>query len=598
MKITNKFTQFLTSYGFKDKASLSILKRKRFARLKPIRKNERSYEAALLSIVRSWKVLFLREVEPKLRSLIASAQAARPRSDSEIILDSWTDDLAALMASFEVTLKGGLENTPKIESVARRTAEGVNKENMGQWQEAMKSIMGVPLFTSEPWLAGHLINFVSLNTNLVTKLQGDLKADIQSTIESGIAQGKRVETIRDEILGTKLERGVFNKVETRATLIARDQVNKLNGQLSELRQGEIGIEYYIWHTSIDERVRQSHKVMEGMMCRWDDSGVYSTDNGKTWQDRGGIGGVALHPGQDYQCRCWAEPYLVDLINSLIGEEGEEPAPLPLPIAPLPPPVVPLPLPPPPVVPFPSPIITYVRRGLPVAPFPVAPSLKKLYKEKIGQFFRIVEKDKEKRKALHILAKKLVAEFKAINYTIPVKFERINLLLADSKTLGRDTSADYTRSLKRIRILDQSSLQDAFSSLLHEYGHYIDDSLSTIRGTYFTSLKAYKDTGLNKAIKESNKHVRLTRSLEHRMKNPNFKIREASTKHLKYLLREEELFARSFNQVTLREIEEKAQAGASQILHQNVYQGWETTDDLASVKTAVNNFLKEKGLLIK
>lgn len=581
MKITNKFTQFLTSYGFKDKASLSILKRKRFARLKPIRKNERSYEAALLSIVRSWKVLFLREVEPKLRSLIASAQAARPRSDSEIILDSWTDDLAALMASFEVTLKGGLENTPKIESVARRTAEGVNKENMGQWQEAMKSIMGVPLFTSEPWLAGHLINFVSLNTNLVTKLQGDLKADIQSTIESGIAQGKRVETIRDEILGTKLERGVFNKVETRATLIARDQVNKLNGQLSELRQGEIGVEYYIWHTSIDERVRQSHKVMEGMMCRWDDSGVYSTDSGKTWQDRGGIGGVALHPGQDYQCRCWAEPYLVDIINSLIGEEGEEPAPLPPPIAP---PVALLPPIAPPIAPLP-----------PVAPS-VAPPLKKLYKEKIDQFFRIVEKDKWNRKALHILAKKLVAEFKTINYTIPVKFERINLLLADSKTLGRDVYADYTRSLKRIRILDQSSLRDAFSSLLHEYGHYLDDSLSTIRGTYFTSLKAYKDTGLNKAIKESNKHVRLTRSLEH--KKLNFSIKGGDTDHLKYLLREEELFARSFNQVTLREIEEKAQAGASRILHQNVYQGWKTTDDLASVKTAVNNFLKEKGLLIK
>jgi hypothetical protein len=89
---------------------------------------------------------------------------------------------------------------------------------------------------------------------------------------------------------------------------------------------------YIWETSGDERVRgtpkeeggiypnarPSHYAMDSLLCRWDDSSVYSEDGGRTWIDRP-PGAVLLHPGDDYQCRCTAIAYW----QELVGEADEQ-----------------------------------------------------------------------------------------------------------------------------------------------------------------------------------------------------------------------------------------------------------------------------------
>ena len=75
----------------------------------------------------------------------------------------------------------------------------------------------------------------------------------------------------------------------RARLIARDQNNKLVGQLSQMRQTAVGVEEYEWVTSADERVRPTHRAVSGEVFRWDSP-----------PDIG-------HPGEDIQCRCHASP---------------------------------------------------------------------------------------------------------------------------------------------------------------------------------------------------------------------------------------------------------------------------------------------------
>lgn len=49
--------------------------------------------------------------------------------------------------------------------------------------------------------------------------------------------------------------------------------------------------YYIWRTVGDDKVRDSHAEREGCIFSWDDA------------PEGG------HPGEDYNCRCIAEPYV-------------------------------------------------------------------------------------------------------------------------------------------------------------------------------------------------------------------------------------------------------------------------------------------------
>ncbi len=48
-------------------------------------------------------------------------------------------------------------------------------------------------------------------------------------------------------------------------------------------------ECYIWHTAKDDKVRPSHAAREGKIFCWDSP----PDDG--------------HPGEDFNCRCWAEP---------------------------------------------------------------------------------------------------------------------------------------------------------------------------------------------------------------------------------------------------------------------------------------------------
>lgn len=99
--------------------------------------------------------------------------------------------------------------------------------------------------------------------------------------------GDRWEGLRDALL----ERGGVS--ESRAELIARDQTLKLNGAIAKTYQEESGLTHYVWSTSLDERVRKEHKALEGKVIAW-----------HTPPEVG-------HPGQDYQCRCVALPYMDD-----------------------------------------------------------------------------------------------------------------------------------------------------------------------------------------------------------------------------------------------------------------------------------------------
>ena len=84
---------------------------------------------------------------------------------------------------------------------------------------------------------------------------------------------------------------------------------------------EIGLDMYVWSTAFDDRVRDSHALMEGLLCRWDDASVCSYDGGKTWVERP-AGAVELHPGQDIQCRCVGLSYYPELTAKVEGKPME------------------------------------------------------------------------------------------------------------------------------------------------------------------------------------------------------------------------------------------------------------------------------------
>lgn len=134
----------------------------------------------------------------------------------------------------------------------------------------------------------HIIDgFRDSNVRLITSVAEESLTRIRDILDMGARVEDLAKRIKDELGAT----------ESRAELIARDQTTKLSGQLNKVRQTEAGVEEYVWSTSKDERVRKSHRELDGEKFRWDDPPE--------------IEGERLHPGEDIQCRCVAVPVLTE-----------------------------------------------------------------------------------------------------------------------------------------------------------------------------------------------------------------------------------------------------------------------------------------------
>ncbi|MEE9374489.1 MAG: phage minor head protein [Saprospiraceae bacterium] len=262
---------------------------------------QRQYQRVLVNTVREWEQLAKDTIIIILPSIVNSANSLKNPIATDIItdnLDDWVSDVNDMMEQYDIALIG---LTPLLPRIIQQTGENVSNFNNAQWKKIIKHSLGIDYFNQEPWLNAHLEAFTTENVSLIKKLQDTVSEDIRETIVRGVNQGKRHETISKEILnGTDLQKGVFKKAKTRAKLIGRDQVSKLNGQLQQLRQTDLGITKYVWRTSEDERVRASHRAMNSKSCSWHNTSIYFNDAGERRQ-RSSIGGVEANPGQPIQC---------------------------------------------------------------------------------------------------------------------------------------------------------------------------------------------------------------------------------------------------------------------------------------------------------
>jgi SPP1 gp7 family putative phage head morphogenesis protein len=287
--------------------SNKIKKIPRVPKVKNVKSFEEQYATLVGEIVENIREHFEKLVLPYLEQISLSAQA----EGLFIKKDSWDDQLEQLMTSFNLSLSREMDiNRTKI--TIQLIGASVNKQNSEELQRIIKQMFNIDIRNYEPWLKSSLSSFLKEGISLVKDLSAKTEKDLFTLIQKDIKQGKRVETIKKEILtGTDLKAGYFNSVKTRAELVARDQVGKLNGQLSRLRQKDIGITLYIWRTSDDERVRESHRVLADKVCSWADPSVYADTIedaiDEKWKQRSSIGAFIGDPGEDYQCRCNGEP---------------------------------------------------------------------------------------------------------------------------------------------------------------------------------------------------------------------------------------------------------------------------------------------------
>lgn len=242
-------------------------------------------------------------VLPSLWYVLSQApKALQPR------LDATSDTIADVIS--RVRLLTSQQIT--IEQVVKDIGERVSAADMRTIQKQVESVLGIRPEVNEPHLADMMASFARQNSRLVKNVSDRFLDSLETKIDDGARQGLRAEDIAKQIETDFVDDGVdVQTARNRARLIARDQVASFRGDLTRVRQKELGIDSFVWRTSQDERVRKSHAEREGVQFDWNRDFKEQLDEMGLTIDK-----IDGPPGRPIQCRCTAEPVLGDLFEGL------------------------------------------------------------------------------------------------------------------------------------------------------------------------------------------------------------------------------------------------------------------------------------------
>lgn len=132
-------------------------------------------------------------------------------------------------------------------------------------------------------------------------------ADLIKTLPSELAQRATAYTAEMALRGARagsIEKGLAAQMPSfalsRLKLIARTEVGKTETALTRARAEGMGLNWYHWETSEDQRVRLAHRKMQGVLVNWDDAPAPEILVGETSAGH-------YHAGNIWNCRCLALP---------------------------------------------------------------------------------------------------------------------------------------------------------------------------------------------------------------------------------------------------------------------------------------------------
>lgn len=178
-------------------------------------------------------------------------------------------------------------------STATTMLAAVSKQEKSAWQSRSNEMALWLKREIETAPTGEILRqLLAEQVALIKSLPTDAGQRVHDLTIAGLENSTRAKEIAKEIARS-------GEVTTsRATLIARTEVARTASKLTEARAMYIGSDGYIWRTSNDSDVRESHRQMNGKFVRWDTPPVLSD-------------GTVTHAGQIYNCRCYPEPVIPD-----------------------------------------------------------------------------------------------------------------------------------------------------------------------------------------------------------------------------------------------------------------------------------------------
>lgn len=195
------------------------------------------------------------------------------------------------------------DRTSQAENIANGFVSRGDAQNHAEVSTNLKNQTGIDLagyLRNSPNITEKVNAMTSANVQLIKSIRSQYLDKVQNAVMQAMVKGTLNKDLATQI------KVLGQTTEKRAMFIARDQSSKLNAALTQARHEDIGIKKYMWSTSLDERVRDSHADKEGLIFEYANP---PADTG--------------HPGHDFNCRCVAIP-VFDEVQAKAQETLSEP----------------------------------------------------------------------------------------------------------------------------------------------------------------------------------------------------------------------------------------------------------------------------------
>ena len=176
---------------------------------------------------------------------------------------------------------------------------GASLKQTAEFYATVPDGLGVFLLTKEPAIAQGVSNrFIERNVRMIL-IGGSARVPpipqqhfkkLERTIRIAVHRNIRPE---ETLKALQKIPGITRRI---AEVIARALTGMHNGQMNEIRHRGVGITRYKWRMVDDGSVRNKHRARDGHIFSY----ASPPPDG--------------NPGEPVQCRCWAEPYLQDVLG--------------------------------------------------------------------------------------------------------------------------------------------------------------------------------------------------------------------------------------------------------------------------------------------
>jgi SPP1 gp7 family putative phage head morphogenesis protein len=214
-----------------------------------------------------------------------------------------TDDIDTV-----ITKLNGVSNSKQMHdwstALAKTIVTNTLEENAKTWrQAAAMSGQGNMIrdginHEMESTVGSRVQELIDSNAKYIKTVPQTVTKDLVRHVQSKAFIGSRI-----AYKSPDFKRMVGDMTDNHARLISRTETSKAMAALTQARAESTGRDWYIWHSTHDQRVRDSHKHMDGVLCRFSDPPSPEELAGEPSAGR-------YSPGNIYNCRCFAAPVIL------------------------------------------------------------------------------------------------------------------------------------------------------------------------------------------------------------------------------------------------------------------------------------------------